>query len=74
MHSMDVSECRHIFHEMCVCEWLVKQSTSACPCCRQVFVGMETPVTSLSTPEEFHQAFCPDIGNATPSYQEEGQV
>lgn len=50
MHSIDVDSCRHVFHEECLCQWLVKQNTTACPCCRREFVGTVAPVTLPTTP------------------------
>lgn len=49
MHSIDVDSCRHIFHEECLCHWLVRQNTTGCPCCRQEFVGTVTPATLPTT-------------------------
>ena len=56
MHSKDVQECRHVFHQECIVSWLATQSTSVCPCCRQEFLGVETPGNSLGSHGQFQNA------------------
>lgn len=57
MHADESSNCRHLYHRDCAVSFLATQTTSLCPCCRQPFGSGDTPSTSLSSNEQFHQAF-----------------
>lgn len=70
MHSTDVQECRHVFHKECIVSWLAAQSTSACPCCRQEFIGGGgTPENSLSTQEQFQEGMGGGVLSAATAVQ-----
>jgi hypothetical protein len=45
MHSTNPLLCPHVFHNVCILNWLISRPESLCPSCRQPFaiLGVETP-------------------------------